>query len=149
MKKRTLFLITGFILVKFLLQFILISNVYDLQRDEYLHPRPGPSPGMGLFIGTASYFLDIVAYPSFWATCFLGKVFPAYSEHLHLLVVWKTIRDFMEIYMPHSWATCILFSALLRLNTLFQPNSFDVLLDYFLYFVLISYFSSGKQMVVL
>ena len=36
MKKKTLILI-GFIALKFVLQYILISPDYDLQRDEYLH----------------------------------------------------------------------------------------------------------------
>lgn len=36
MTKKTLILL-GFIVLKFLLQYILISPEYDLQRDEYLH----------------------------------------------------------------------------------------------------------------
>ena len=36
MNKKTLILI-GFIALKFILQYILISPAYDLQRDEYLH----------------------------------------------------------------------------------------------------------------
>jgi hypothetical protein len=36
MKKNTLILI-GFITLKFVLQYILISPAYDLQRDEYLY----------------------------------------------------------------------------------------------------------------
>jgi hypothetical protein len=36
MKKELIFL-TGFIILKFILQYFLISPEYDLQRDEYLH----------------------------------------------------------------------------------------------------------------
>ncbi|RYG01051.1 MAG: glycosyl transferase, partial [Chitinophagaceae bacterium] len=36
MNKRT-YLLIAFIAVKFILEYILISPVYDLQRDEYLH----------------------------------------------------------------------------------------------------------------
>lgn len=36
MTRKTVIL-TGFILLKFLLQYILISSGYDLHRDEYLH----------------------------------------------------------------------------------------------------------------
>jgi hypothetical protein len=36
MTKKTIILL-GFIALKFLLQFLLLSSEYDLQRDEYLH----------------------------------------------------------------------------------------------------------------
>ena len=36
MTKKTLILF-GFIILKFVLQYLLISPDYDLQRDEYLH----------------------------------------------------------------------------------------------------------------
>jgi hypothetical protein len=41
-------------------------------------------------------------------------------------------------------STCILFSALLRLNLLFQPNSFDVLSWTLVYFTAIKYFITKK-----
>jgi len=40
-------------------------------------------------------------------------------------------------------ATCVLFSALLRLNTLYQPNSFDVLSWTVLYFILLKYIKTN------
>lgn len=36
MSKKTIILL-GFIILKFVLQYALISPEYDLQRDEYLH----------------------------------------------------------------------------------------------------------------
>ncbi len=36
MKKKTIMLF-GFILLKFLLQYLVMNGVYDLHRDEYLH----------------------------------------------------------------------------------------------------------------
>jgi 4-amino-4-deoxy-L-arabinose transferase-like glycosyltransferase len=41
--------------------------------------------------------------------------------------------------------TCVLFSALLRINTLYQPNSFDVLIWTVLYFILIKYIKTNES----
>ena len=145
MKKRTLIL-TGFILVKFLLQFILISNVYDLQRDEYLHLDQAHHLAWGYLsvpplTSWVSWLILHLGNSVFWV-----KFFPALFGTLTLVVVWKTIETLGgNLYALILGATCILFSALLRLNTLFQPNSFDVLSWTTLYFILISYFSSGKN----
>jgi hypothetical protein len=47
MTKKVLILV-GFIILKFLLQYVLISPEYDLQRDEYLHLDLGHQFGLGI-----------------------------------------------------------------------------------------------------
>src|SRR5690606_8057543 len=42
-------------------------------------------------------------------------------------------------------ATCVLFSVLLRLNTLYQPNSFDVLAWTAFYFIVLKYINTKKD----
>ena len=60
-----------------------------------------------------------------------------------MVVVWKAIKELNgNLYAQILGAVCVLFSCLLRLNTLFQPNSFDVLSWTAFYFVLIKYFKS-------
>lgn len=142
MTKKTLILI-GFILLKFILQYVLISPEYDLQRDEYLH--------LDQAYHTAWGFLSVPPVTS-WFSCiilllgnsvFWIKFFPALFGALTLLLVWKTIELLKgNLYALILGALCILFSCLLRLNMLYQPNSLDVLCWTAVYYVLIQYIVS-------
>jgi hypothetical protein len=59
------------------------------------------------------------------------------------LVVWKAIEELNgNLAALILGATCVLFSALLRLNLLYQPNSLDVLSWTTFYFILIKYFNT-------
>jgi hypothetical protein len=59
---------------------------------------------------------------------------------LTIYIVWKAIEELNgNLFALILGATCVLFSALLRLNTLYQPNSFDVLSWTVLYFILLKY----------
>ena len=139
MTKRTLIL-TGFIGLKFLLQFLLLSPGYDLQRDEYLHLDQANHLAWGYlsvppFTSWTSYIIQLLGNSLFWV-----KFFPAVYGALTMYVVWKAIEELNgSLFALILGATCVLFSALLRLNTLYQPNSFDVLSWTLVYFVLLKY----------
>jgi len=76
---------------------------------------------------------------------FWVKFFPALFGALTIAVVWKAIEELKgNLFALILGATCVLFSALLRLNTLYQPNSLDVLSWTTLYFVLIKYINTQK-----
>src|SRR5690606_3158242 len=63
-----------------------------------------------------------------------------------MLVGWKTIEELKGgMYALILGATCVLFSVLLRLNTLYQPNSFDVLAWTAFYFVVLKYINTEKS----
>lgn len=142
MTKRTLILL-GFIVLKFLLQSILISADYDLQRDEYLHLDQAHHVAWGFqsvppFTSWVSYIIHLLGNGVFWI-----KFFPALFGALTIVVVWKTIEELNgNLFALVLGATCILFSVLLRLNTLYQPNSFDVLSWTTFYFILVKYFKT-------
>ncbi|WP_342667251.1 glycosyltransferase family 39 protein [Adhaeribacter aquaticus] len=123
----------------------MISPEYDLQRDEYLHLDQANHlawgyvsiPPMTAWIAS---LIKILGNGVFWV-----KFFPALFGALTILVVWKTIEELSgSLVALLLGATGVLFSALLRLNTLFQPNSLDVLCWTTLYFVVIKYFNSKK-----
>ncbi len=144
MTKKTLILF-GFIFLKFLLQYFVLSPDYDLQRDEYLYLDQAHHlawgylsvPPLTSWISSIIYFLGNSV---FWV-----KFFPSLFGALTILVVWKTIEELKgNLFALILGSTCILFSALLRLNTLFQPNSFDVLSWTAFYFVIIKYFNTEK-----
>jgi Dolichyl-phosphate-mannose-protein mannosyltransferase len=142
MPKRTLILI-GFILVKFLLQYAIVSPEYELHRDEFLHLDQANHLAWG--------YLSVPPFTS-WLSCiilFFGdsifwvRFFPALFGALTILVVWKAIEALNgNLFALMLGATCVLFSVLLRLNILYQPNSFDVLGWTTFYYILIRYIST-------
>lgn len=140
MKEKGIIL-TGFVLAKFLLQYALISPEYDLQRDEYLHLDQAHHLAWGyLSIPPVTSWISRIIYflgnSVFWV-----KFFPALFGALTMVVVWKAIEELKgNRFALILGATCVLFSALLRLNTLYQPNSLDVLSWTAFYFMLIKYF---------
>ena len=145
MTKKTLFLL-AFILAKFLLQYIMMNNGYELQRDEYLHLDQANHPAWGYL--SVPPVTSCIAGLIKWLgnTVFWVRFFPALFGALTLLVVWKTIEEMKgSLYAMVLGAACVLFSALLRLNLLFQPNSADVLCWTALYFFLIRYFNTRQQ----
>lgn len=145
MTKKTLIL-TGFILLKFLLQYILISSAYDLQRDEYLHLDQAHHLAWGFqsvppLSSWFSYIILLLGNTVFWI-----KFFPALFGALTMYIVWKAIEALNgNLFALVLGATCVLFSALLRLNTLYQPNSFDVLSWTAFYFVLIKFIKTENS----
>jgi hypothetical protein len=145
MTNRTIILLI-FILVKFVLQFVLISSEYELHRDEYLHLDQANHLAWGYlsvppFTSWTSCIIQLLGNSIFWI-----KFFPALFGALTMLVVWKTIETLNgNLFALILGATCVLFSVLLRLNTLYQPNSFDVLCWTMMYFILLKYIKTENS----
>ena len=144
MNKKTGILL-GFIAIKFILQYIIIDSSYDLQRDEYLHLDLGHHLAWGYqsvppVTAWISRLIYILGNSIFWI-----KFFPALFGALTIVVVWKIIEELKgNLFALILGATCILISALLRLNTLYQPNTLDVLCWTALYYYIIKYFNSEQ-----
>ncbi len=145
MNKKTL-LLFGFIIFKFVLQYSLISSDYDLQRDEYLHLDQAHHLAWGYmsvppFTSWTSFVIYLLGNSVFWV-----KFFPALYGALTIVVIWKAIEELKgNLFALVLGATCMLFSSLLRLNTLYQPNSLDVLCWTTLFFILIKYLNTEKS----
>ena len=141
MKKK--FILSGFVLLKFILQYLLISPIYDLQRDEYLHLDQARHLAWGFlsvppFTSWISWLIYMLGNSVFWI-----KFFPALFGALTIVVVWKAVEELSgSLYALILSAVCVLFSALLAMNTLYQPNSFDVLSWTAFYLFLIKYFKT-------
>lgn len=144
MTKKTLILI-GFIILKFTLQYVLLSSEYDLQRDEYLHLDQAHHLAWGYLsvppvTSWFSYLIFLFGNSVFWV-----KFFPAFFGVLTLVVVWKTIETLKgSLYALVLGAICIVFSSLLRINMLYQPNSLDVLCWTVFYYFVIQYVTTEK-----
>lgn len=119
---------------------MLINPEYDLQRDEYLHLDQANHLAWGFesvppFTSWNSYIIQLLGNSVFWI-----KFFPALYGALTLYVVWKAVEDLNgNLFALVLGATCVFFSALLRLNILYQPNSFDVLSWTTFYWMVLKY----------
>ena len=140
------FILLGFILFKFLIHCFLISPEYDLHRDEYLHLDQAGHLAWGYLsvppvTSWISYLIQILGGTVFWV-----KFFPVLFGALTIVVVWKaTERLHGNLFALILSATCVLFSTLLRVNILYQPNSLDILCWTTFYLIVILYFQTEKS----
>lgn len=136
----------GFILIKFILQYLLLDSGYDLHRDEYMHLDQAHHVAWGYIsvppvTSWFSYLIYLLGNTEFWV-----KFFPALFGALTLVLVWKAIEKLGgNLYAQSLAAICLIFSSLARLNILFHPNSFDILAWTFVYFSLLCFIRSGKN----
>jgi hypothetical protein len=144
MKKQT-FILTAIILLKFVLQFILVNPVYDLHRDEYLHLDMGRHLSWGYisvppFTSWIAGVITILGNGYFWV-----RFFPALFGVFTILTCWKIVEELNgKLYAKILCSLALLFSVILRLNLLFQPNSFDLFFWTLTYYTIIKYINSGK-----
>jgi len=140
------YLLLLFILAKFTLQYFAINPIYELQRDEFLHLDLGKHLAWGYssvppLTGFISFVIQLLG-----ASVFLVKFFPALFGALIIVVVWKTVEE-----LGGGWfalilsSTGILFSVLVRINTLYQPNSLDFLIWTTIFFILIKYIKTENK----
>lgn len=127
--RKSSFLLMVFITIKFLLQYLAIHPVYELHRDEFLHLDQGRHLAWGYFsvppVTSRFSSLILLAGSPEW----LVKFFPALFGALTIWVVWRTVALLGGgLYAQALSAVALLFSALLRINTLYQPNSLDILM---------------------
>lgn len=144
MKKNYLILFF-FVIIKFVLQYSLISPEYELHRDEYLHLDQGNHLAWGYLSvppvnSWLAWLVKIAGDSIFWV-----KFFPALFGALTIVVVWEIIEELQgNLYAKILASIGIFLSVLLRLNMLFQPTSLEVLLWTLIYYLLIRYFNSEK-----
>ncbi len=132
-KKTPLLLL--FVIAKFILQYQLIDPSYDLHRDEYLHLDQAKHLAWGFdsvppFSSWIAFIISTLGNSVFWV-----KFFPALFGALTMVVVWKAIERLGGgVFALVLAALALLLSVLLRINMLFQPNSFDILAWTFFYY---------------
>ncbi|MGV3641676.1 MAG: glycosyltransferase family 39 protein [Adhaeribacter sp.] len=127
-------------LLKIVLQFWLVGPAYDLHRDEYLHLDQGRHLAWGYLsvpplTSWVSYLILLLGNQVFWV-----KFVPAFFGALTLALVWKTVETLQgNLLALLLCASAFTFSVLLRVNMLYQPNSFDILCWTMVYFAFVKY----------
>jgi len=126
--KKEILLLCFFILLKFILQFIAVHPDFDLQRDEFLHLDQADHLAWGyLSVPPVTSWISVLIQglgnSEFWV-----RFFPALIGVLTIWVVWDLVKKLGgNLFSQSLVAVALLFSALVRLNILFQPNSLDIL----------------------
>lgn len=145
MQKKTLVLL-GILLLKIVLHYLLIHPAYELHRDEYLHLDQGRHLAWGYIsvppvTSWLSFLLQLLGNGVFWV-----KAIPALFGALTLLLVWKSVEELKGGLFACILSTlALLFSILLRLNLLYQPNSLDVFFWTLTYYILIRYINTKQD----
>lgn len=142
MSNKTVILIL-LVLVKFVLQYFAIDAGYELHRDEFLHLDIGKHLAWGYtsvppVTAWISYFILHMGN-----TVFLIKFLPALFGALTVVVVWKTIEELKgNLFALILGGVGMMFSVLLRINTLYQPNSLEYLLWTLVFFTIIKFINT-------
>ena len=126
------------IALKFVLQFFVIHPEYELHRDEFLHLDQANHLAWGFrSIPPLTSWISLVI-KFFGNSIFWVKFFPALFGALTLYIVWKSIEELGgHIYALLLGSFGVIFSALLRINSLYQPNSADILFWTLAYFTVL------------
>jgi hypothetical protein len=134
------------IALKLVLQFVLINPIYELHRDEFLYLNQADHLAFGYicvppFTALISKIIFILGGGVFWI-----RFFPAVFGTLTIVFTWLIVESVGGSIFSRILATSALaFSALIRINLLFQPNSFDILTWTIIFYLLIKFIQSEKS----
>ncbi len=134
------------VIIKMVLQFFLINPDYELHRDEYLHLDQAHHLAWGYlsvppFTSWFAWIINILGNDIFWV-----RFFPSLFGAFTIVVVWHIIKELKGGYYAQLLgAMALIFSAMARINLLFQPNSFDILAWTFMCFALIKYINTQQN----
>lgn len=142
---KNYWLLLVFLAFKMILQLIVVNPVYELHRDEFLyldqakHLSAGyiSVPPLTSWISSIIFFLG--------GSMFWIRFFPALFGALTMLITWLMIEELGgKIYSKIVISCAMLFSVLVRLNILYQPNAFDILAWTSVFYFLVRYIRSEK-----
>lgn len=128
------------IALKMILQYVIVSPVYELHRDEFLHLDQANHLALGFislppFTSLISKLIFLLGGDLFWI-----RFFPALFGSLTIVFTWLIVEEMGGSMLSNVLvAFGLIFSALARLNILFQPNSFDILAWTAIYYFLIKF----------
>ncbi len=145
MKKEHLIL-CFFIALKFILQYIAVHPDFDLHRDEFLHLDQADHLAWGYLsvppvTSWISVLISWLGNGEFWV-----RFFPALFGVLTIWLVWELVKKLGgNLFAQSLAAVALLFSALVRLNILFQPNSIDILCWTLVFYTLVCFFQTKNS----
>jgi len=135
-----------FLVLKIVLNLLLVNRVYDFHRDEFLYLDQANHLAFGYFSVPPLTSLFSLVIQQLGGGFYVVRLFPAIFGALTMLFCWKIV-DAVKGNLLAKCMVCIamICSIFLRLNSLFQPNSFDVLAWTAAFYFLIRYFNFNQN----
>ena len=132
--------------IKMILQYVVVNPVYELHRDEFLYLNQAYHFAFG-YISVPPFTAAIAKLVYFLGgSLFWVRFFPALFGALTVIFVWLTIEVINGSLFSRVLASAaMIFSALARINILFQPNSWDILTWTIVFYLLIKFIQSEKS----
>lgn len=143
---RRYWILVILIIIKLALQFVVVNPVYELHRDEFLYLNQADHLAFGYisvppFTALLSKLVNLFGGGLFWI-----RFFPALFGALTIIFVWLIIESIGgSLYANILASTALIFSALMRINILYQPNSFDILTWTMVFYLLIRFIQTEKN----
>jgi hypothetical protein len=134
------------ITIKMMLQYILVNPVYELHRDEFLYLNQADHLAFGYIsvpplTALFSKLILLLGGGLFWV-----RFFPALFGTLTIIFTWLIVEALGGSLFSRIVAACALvFSLLVRLNILWQPNSFDILSWTIVFWLLLKFVKSEES----
>jgi hypothetical protein len=131
--------------IKLILQYVLINPVYELHRDEFLYLNQADHLAFGYisvppFTALISKIIYLLGGSMFWI-----RFFPAFFGMLTIVFTWLIVESVGGSLFSRILASgALVFSALMRINILYQPNSFDILAWTIIFYLLIKFVQSEQ-----
>jgi hypothetical protein len=134
------------LLIKLILQYSVVNPVYELHRDEFLYLNQADHLAFSYisvppFTALVSKVIYLFGGGLFWI-----RFFPALFGAFTIIFTWLIVESVGGSLIAKTVAaSALVFSLLIRLNILFQPNSFDVFIWTLIFYLLIKYIQSEKS----
>jgi predicted membrane-bound mannosyltransferase len=142
---RQYWLLLLIVLLKMILQFIVVNPYYELHRDEFLHLDQANHLAFGFisvppFTSLVSKVIFLLGGSMFWI-----RFFPAMFGALTIVFAWLTVEAIDGKLLSKILVSgAILFSVIARINILFQPNSFDILVWTVIFYLFVKFIQSAN-----
>ena len=139
-------LIISLAIIKFVLPFLLLSPVYELQRDEFLYYQQGQQLALGYLENPPllSYLAAISSWLGgsiFWIKCW-PSLFGAFTVIVTCLITAELGGKLVAQLMA---GLAVITGAFLRVHALFQPNMLDIFFWTLSIYFLIRFLRSQKN----
>jgi hypothetical protein len=134
------------LLAKLILQYVVLNPVYELHRDEFLYLDQAKHLAFGYisvppFTAFVSKLIFLFGGGLFWV-----RFFPAFFGMVTIIITWLIVESLGGSLVARILAaSALVFSLLMRINILFQPNSFDILIWTLIFYLLIKFFKTEKS----
>jgi hypothetical protein len=143
---RHVLILLLFMLLKIVLELLVVNRVYELHRDEYLYLNQSSHPAFG-YVSVPPLTAWVGNLVHLFGSSFLVvHFFPALFGALTIAFCWLIVHELGGgLSAKISTAVLLICSVLLRLDILFQPNSFDVLSWTAIYYLLIKFVNTREN----